>query len=327
VQDGEWIFGRDPGQVRKKAQPAGKVMAAKIREAGGDIEQFKKFAEMKGVKTQFESLVEEFNKTGVASDKLLEMIKEFGGNDAMKAFEDLMAQAKASGKTIGELAKDSEGSAKIIQDAFASTSTGINKAFGDAAKQLSDTLAKMDENLGKAIADLQAAMVTMIKDLIDVLLDVPGAAEKAARDANFFLGTIKDREVRINFTATGLDEIQHRADIFGGVNTPTTNPTIDSTTVTSGGSRASRDAAYTPQYASGTDYVPRTGLAMVHQGEAIIPAGENWGGNTYYVSVEKVVTDDPEAMMEAITRMADTNQSGSRVKLLKAMRLRETGAF
>jgi hypothetical protein len=34
-------------------------------------------------------------------------------------------------------------------------------------------------------------------------------------------------------------------------------------------------------FASGTDYVPRTGLALVHQGEAIIPAGQNgrgWGG-------------------------------------------------
>jgi frataxin-like iron-binding protein CyaY len=34
-------------------------------------------------------------------------------------------------------------------------------------------------------------------------------------------------------------------------------------------------------FASGTDYVPRTGLALVHRGEAIVPAGQNgrgWGG-------------------------------------------------
>ncbi len=36
-----------------------------------------------------------------------------------------------------------------------------------------------------------------------------------------------------------------------------------------------------PHYASGTDYVPRTGLAVVHQGESIIPAGgRGGGGNT-----------------------------------------------
>lgn len=33
-------------------------------------------------------------------------------------------------------------------------------------------------------------------------------------------------------------------------------------------------------YDKGTDYVPRTGLAMVHQGEAIIPASQNRGGGT-----------------------------------------------
>jgi len=32
-----------------------------------------------------------------------------------------------------------------------------------------------------------------------------------------------------------------------------------------------------PQYANGTDYVPHTGLALVHQGEKITPAGQNSG--------------------------------------------------
>jgi DNA-binding ferritin-like protein (Dps family) len=32
-------------------------------------------------------------------------------------------------------------------------------------------------------------------------------------------------------------------------------------------------------YATGTDYVPHTGLYQLHQGEAVIPAGENRGGN------------------------------------------------
>ena len=31
-------------------------------------------------------------------------------------------------------------------------------------------------------------------------------------------------------------------------------------------------------FATGTDYVPRTGLALVHQGEKIIPAAQNTPG-------------------------------------------------
>src|SRR3990167_7751845 len=41
----------------------------------------------------------------------------------------------------------------------------------------------------------------------------------------------------------------------------------------------SKMEASIPSYDVGTPYVPRTGLAMVHQGEAIIPKGSNWGGS------------------------------------------------
>lgn len=281
-------------------------MAEKIREAGGDINQFKKFADMKGVKTQFESLVEEFEKTGEASDKLLEMIKEFGGDDALKAFEDLRAEAKASGKTIGELAKDSEGSAKIIQGALESTAGGINKAFGDAAKSLSDTLAKMDENLGKAISDLQTAMVVMIQNLIEVILGVPGAAEKAARDANFFLGGIKAPEIRIqistHFDDSGLREAEARAARLRDMGF-TPQPGIDQTTVNSGGGGRTDQAAIDPRiprFQHGTEYVPRTGLAMLHQGEAVIPASQNKSGTGSANITFNISGTDPRGLKEMV---------------------------
>jgi hypothetical protein len=44
---------------------------------------------------------------------------------------------------------------------------------------------------------------------------------------------------------------------------------------------------------TGTDYVPRTGMAMIHQGEAIIPASENiapysGGGHTFNINLSAV---------------------------------------
>jgi hypothetical protein len=49
-----------------------------------------------------------------------------------------------------------------------------------------------------------------------------------------------------------------------------------------GGSMAGAAVTGVPAYASGTDYVPRTGLALVHQGERITPAGQS-GGGTYMI--------------------------------------------
>jgi hypothetical protein len=50
-------------------------------------------------------------------------------------------------------------------------------------------------------------------------------------------------------------------------------------------------------------------------------------GNNYYITVEKMVTDDPEALVKAIKRMGETNRGGGRVSTLKALKLRQPGAF
>jgi hypothetical protein len=53
----------------------------------------------------------------------------------------------------------------------------------------------------------------------------------------------------------------------------------------------------------GTDYVPRTGLALVHQGERITPAGENASGGGQAITVEIVNNGTPQRVVSATPQM------------------------
>lgn len=58
------------------------------------------------------------------------------------------------------------------------------------------------------------------------------------------------------------------------------------------------------QYATGTSYVPQTGLALLHQGEAVIPAGQNsggWGSASITINVSGNVTRSEEELAERIS--------------------------
>uniref|UniRef100_A0A6M3J8E8 Putative tail tape measure protein n=1 Tax=viral metagenome TaxID=1070528 RepID=A0A6M3J8E8_9ZZZZ len=73
----------------------------------------------------------------------------------------------------------------------------------------------------------------------------------------------------------------------GGAVTPLPDETPAETPATGGGGAAGNpyppgswmwkvwDKNHTPSYASGTPYVPRTGYALLHQGERVTPAGQN----------------------------------------------------
>lgn len=77
-----------------------------------------------------------------------------------------------------------------------------------------------------------------------------------------------------------------------------------------------------PKYATGTDSVPRTGLAIVHQGERIIPASQNRGGMgitfapVYNISATGgasealVLAAAKRASDDAVARVIDINRRG-----------------
>jgi len=56
-------------------------------------------------------------------------------------------------------------------------------------------------------------------------------------------------------------------------------------------------------FAQGTDYVPKTGLAVIHKGEAVIPASENGKGKSVNITVEL----DGRVLLRALGQpLADT---------------------
>jgi len=60
-------------------------------------------------------------------------------------------------------------------------------------------------------------------------------------------------------------------------------------------------------FQNGTDYVPKDGMAYLHQGEAVIPAGENRGGGNVVVLVQgNVFADD---LASVISKAFDDGQS------------------
>jgi hypothetical protein len=62
----------------------------------------------------------------------------------------------------------------------------------------------------------------------------------------------------------------------------------------------------------------------VHQ-EAIIPAGQNWGGNVTVMG--NVVANNPQKFMDELERYLSTNRDGARVRIQKALKLKQPGAF
>jgi hypothetical protein len=75
----------------------------------------------------------------------------------------------------------------------------------------------------------------------------------------------------------------------------------------------------TPSYAIGTDFVPNTGLALLHRGEAVIPAAENYRGAGGVTIVQNIRNDSRSdissithsmqvAKVQAVAAMEDLNR-------------------
>jgi len=124
----------------------------------------------------------------------------------------------------------------------------------------------------------------------------------------------------------------------GGITNP--QPTIDPTTVTSRGGRSSRDNAYVPGMAEGGILRARPGGTLVNIGEggrdeAVVPLSKMaaTGGpvnitiNVSGADVDGLRKVTEEQIAPYLIKMIDNTRGGARAQFLKALRLKQPGAF
>lgn len=198
-------------------------------------------------------------------------------------FENIFGKEATEGMSIGDLKAKLQSTidgAQALKDEWDRAGLAAG-GFDETGKKIIDTLDKATDS-GKAFGQ---HMSSALEDLIfkgDKSISVMKLLEAAALD----VGKALFRENVTNplsKAGAGLFDQLFKGGLgsmFGG-GTP----------------------AYDMSFATGTDYVPRTGFALVHKGERITPAGQNGGGavNIY------ITNDNRGADVGAVARMEMAN--------------------
>ena len=224
------------------------------------------------------------------------MVAELSGNSTQTQMAQIEKEKKAwmdSWATkVGSL-KEYEQRKAAIEDYYNKISvTGFQKgiqdtirAWGDSVKQMEDLGKQMADALQKGFSDIFFdAMQGKVKSFGEYLKSFAATLERALSDMlSKSLVALLSGDTSGSGSAIGGVLGYLFNFFFGGGSTPTSaigNPSMGNPVLTC---------------ASGTDYFPRTGLALIHQGEKIIPAGQNRASSKITVIVNNQTGEKMDA--------------------------------
>ena len=139
---------------------------------------------------------------------------------------------------------------------------GDNAAMGASGVGFGSMLSK---GLGIAAAGALAFQGTTAL-LKSNFLGIGDAVNKAAKAISDFFGGIGQVKPSTSLAPQAIAFLEQVA-----------SGAVVAANITAAAAAQDLHEAGVPGYATGTSYVPRTGLALLHQGEAVIPAGQNAG--------------------------------------------------
>jgi len=163
----------------------------------------------------------------------------------------------------------------------------VTKTAGLTTEHEKEELTKIKEWYDKEIG----LIVTKLEEQQDALIETAKTTETSANTQIAAIREIKKEWGglidKIEEAGTAAAKVASQAAIEAFL---AATPTIEET-----GYTPDYTPKDTPQYASGTPYVPKTELAIVHKGEAVIPANQNNNNNakSYTININNpVVRDD-----------------------------------
>ena len=265
-------------------------------------------ADIKPAEREFEKLQKEYEKykTGIESNPIKIKIENY-------LPEILQGMGSAEGKISGvspiKFASDVEANVNF-------TATGMSPKIplGDAFTKIISSFKTMQEKTSAMEATIEFAGISdQLKGL--------------QKQYDMYQGIIQQRVYQIQtYSTSSADPMQNwlikeakgfQEDILSQMQTYNLQLAKLKFGLGLPGAEKEFYSLFQSQYGSfqhGTDYVPRTGLALVHQGEKIIPANQNFamGGNTFYIT-----GNNPKEIAEEVANILTYKRSGNLAKAIK----------